>query len=671
MKKITLGLLLFIVFINCFGQLHKDWATYYGRWNLGAGGGTSIYSSVYDPVNHYIYVAGTTSDTVGIASPGSFKSHLGVFMLYESDLFLAKFDTLGNRIWGTYYGGTGMEAGGTLALDHEGNVYLSGCTGSATGIATAGAHASSLISSDIAIGFGGGIPFLVKFNSNGQRLWGTYYGDVNPNGDVPLFLGGVSGVATDAEGNVYMAGGTINPYGYATSGSFKSAFPTGYTAPPDGYIVKFNAAGQRVWGTYYGSDQENDYITSLHVGNDGFLYAYGYTSSSTGIAGGSTTNQTQISSSYHDAFIAKFALNGQRIWGIYSGGNGDNFPLTITSDKNLEAVFVAGITTGTTGIGTSGTHQPTYGGGDNDQFLMRYNTDGTKVWGTYFGGENEESIPYSQTLPVNALLLDNNRDITMVGATNSATLIEKGCAYQDEVDKAGFIARFRQDGTLDVGSYFDAMLAAIVADPENPGSFYVSGRCTADGAATAGASQSNKVTGKPSGFFSKIIQLCPDLEFHISKTGNTLSVGSGHSSYEWFHNGISVNGATNPTLSIASASGDYYVLIKDSCGCSYTSDTLDFEQTSIDEIQKGNGLSLFPNPGDGWITIKGSFLREGIVFHYEVYDVMGRKLATGNFKNSNKTSGQSFDFSNLRNGIYTLKLWSDGGNAVINWVKDR
>jgi hypothetical protein len=86
------------------------------------------------------------------------------------DGFLVKFDTSGNRLWATYYGGTGGDWGVGVACDRFGYVYLTGVTrGSLTGIATTGCQQAV---------YGGGLEdgFLVKFTPFGARLWGTYLG---------------------------------------------------------------------------------------------------------------------------------------------------------------------------------------------------------------------------------------------------------------------------------------------------------------------------------------------------------------------------------------------------------------------------------------------------------------------------------------------------------------
>ncbi|MBI3520282.1 MAG: T9SS type A sorting domain-containing protein, partial [Bacteroidetes bacterium] len=149
------------------------------------------------------------------------------------------------RVWGTYYGGTDREFGNGCATDANNNVYLAGYTYSynGTAIATTGAYQTIL---------GGNLDaFLAKFDANGVRLWGTYYGGAG------IDFG--QSCATDASGNVYLTGSTDSTtsntimvtagthqttYGggsdsgttIATSGAHQVTYGGEYT---DGFLVKF------------------------------------------------------------------------------------------------------------------------------------------------------------------------------------------------------------------------------------------------------------------------------------------------------------------------------------------------------------------------------------------------------------------------------------------------
>ena len=74
--------------------------------------------------------------------------------------------------------------------------------------------------------------------SQGTRIWATYYGETGEENNI--------NVATDASGNVYLAGYTDSSSGIA-SGGFQNTYGGG---SKDDFFVKFNAAGTRQWATY-------------------------------------------------------------------------------------------------------------------------------------------------------------------------------------------------------------------------------------------------------------------------------------------------------------------------------------------------------------------------------------------------------------------------------------
>lgn len=115
---------------NCSAQNNRLWATYYG------GEITEYGESVATDASGNVYLAGYTSSANGIASGGFQNTYSGSG--FNNDAFLVKFDAAGNRLWATYYGGTGEEEGYGVATDASGNVYLAGITNSSTGIASGG-----------------------------------------------------------------------------------------------------------------------------------------------------------------------------------------------------------------------------------------------------------------------------------------------------------------------------------------------------------------------------------------------------------------------------------------------------------------------------------------------------------------------------------------------------
>lgn len=358
------------------------WSTYYG----GPGGELGMFLATDG--NSCVYLLGNTISTTGIAS-GGFQNSIGG----SQDAFLVKFDLNGNRIWATYYGGPSTEVAQEIAVDNSGNVLLSGVTQSSSGIASGGYQNT----------YGGGIQdaFLVKFNSNGTRLWATYFGGTQNDA-------GYS-VAFDISGNIYFAGGT------SSSGICFGGFDNTLSGTSDAFLVKFNSNGGHLWSTYYGgTNSETGMDLAVDLNND--IYFSGNTNSSSGIAASGFQN-TLVGS--YDGFLVKFNSSGNRLWATYYGGIDTESNLYVTTD-NLGKVYVSGYTASTGSI-ASGGFSNTFNG-VIDAFLVRFSSSGARESATYFGGSNNDQPGRPS--------VDQNGSLYLSGYTESTSNISSG-GYQN------------------------------------------------------------------------------------------------------------------------------------------------------------------------------------------------------------------------------------------------
>lgn len=126
----------------------------------------NIYLSGRTQSNNNIATKGTFKPElihIGSYAPRYIYTHSGT-----SEAFLVKFNKKGQREWGTYFGDSGSEFASGLTCDYDGNIYISGYTDSRNGIATNGSFKSNNTSRSL---------FIAKFNPAGGLEWGTYYGD--------------------------------------------------------------------------------------------------------------------------------------------------------------------------------------------------------------------------------------------------------------------------------------------------------------------------------------------------------------------------------------------------------------------------------------------------------------------------------------------------------------
>lgn len=425
-----------------------NWATCYGGTLMDSAGRITT-----DKAGNVI-VCGSSKSAGDIATAGAYQTTVSGL----TDAFLVKLNDAGVRQWATYYGGGSYDVFTDVACDTGSNIYCTGNTSSTSGIATAGAHKTvfSTVSSSVWAD-----AMLVKFNGAGAVQWGTYYGG--------RYEEEATSVACDLAGNIYIAGATTSDTGIATPGAHMSG--TNPLLLLNGYLAKFNASGIRQWGTYYGGSNV-DMITDIDCNKNGDILVAGYTLSDTGIAtpGAYLTNyQPSFNNHNEDGFVVRFNSSGVRQWGTYYGAGGTTSTEGI--DRILSATFdtaghiyIAGFTTSTSQIGTSGTFLPSYSGFAG--FLCQMNASGFPQWGTY----------YYQAL--HAVACNPAGDIFVAKAP-----------YFQPGNKIS-LARFNNTGnrTDSVSLNADNISASLVYCRKN-GKLYTAHTVSANTAATAGAHQ--------------------------------------------------------------------------------------------------------------------------------------------------------------------------------------
>ena len=336
-------------------------------WSNQLGGsGNETADAVATDGSGNVIIAGNTNSVRNIATTGSHQSVIGGLQ----DAFIAKFDANGRRLWTTYYGSLGNESGQSCSVDGLGNVYLAGQAGGAApnSIASSGAYQVTNASGSFDL-------YLAKFNANGLRQWATYYGGPG--------VENYADCATDVSGNVFLAGITSSTSGIATAG----AHQTSLGGSTDGFVVKFSGSGSRLWATYHGGSLDEGSQISCATDVNGNLALAGETRSTNNIATSGAYQQSLAGN--FDAWCARFTTNGARTWSTYLGGTANDRCRSVAIDGNGNVV-IAGWTSSTSAIATSGAFQTTYGGGASDAFITSFQQNGAINWSTYKGGTSNE-----------------------------------------------------------------------------------------------------------------------------------------------------------------------------------------------------------------------------------------------------------------------------------------
>lgn len=246
-------------FIKFNSQGDRLWSTFFG------GGDTDEIRSLAVK-NGVLYAVGYT-ESIDFPTLASFGNYNQPNIHGILDATITKFDTDGNLLWSTYYGGDGFEQANATAIDSEGNVYIAGNSHSTNlGTQDAGAYFSGSFSGEIDV-------MILKFDANDNRLWATYHGgDQKEMGN---------DLAIDHNDNVFL-------YGYTQSGDFPvldagTFFQGVHTDLPSGtgsamnaipFLSKFTPQGNLVWSTYYGNQHSYNWQDQHNIALDecGYLY---------------------------------------------------------------------------------------------------------------------------------------------------------------------------------------------------------------------------------------------------------------------------------------------------------------------------------------------------------------------------------------------------------------
>ncbi|MFI5252340.1 MAG: SBBP repeat-containing protein [Bacteroidota bacterium] len=216
------------------------------------------------------YITGETWSSNYPTTSGAFQASYPGTVYYEGDhtgvAFVTKLNSTGSAlVYSTFIGGSGNsnigdvgDEGNSIALDANGNAYITGYTVSTNFPITNGAYQTTLGSSN-------GNAFITKLNSNGSNLvYSTYIG-----GDSSEFG---NSIAIDTSGNAYITGTTTSS-NYLTH-LHQTTFGSG-----DAFVTKLNSSGNGLaYSNYIGGDSTVGSSIALDTSDN--VYIAGVTTSS-------------------------------------------------------------------------------------------------------------------------------------------------------------------------------------------------------------------------------------------------------------------------------------------------------------------------------------------------------------------------------------------------------
>jgi hypothetical protein len=339
----------------------------------------------------FVYVAGETMSAGLPITTGTNYSGGNQFNGLQSggDAFVAKFDlnsASANPVFLTYLGGKGDDAALAIAVDSDGNSYITGFTTSTnfphpngifTNLHGLPAPGSGIYPTDA---------FIAKLYSTGTLAYATYLG--GSTNDVGV------GIALDSARNVYVTGYTGSKDFYTTNALYGTN-----AGSDDAFVAKLNTTGDAfLYSTYLGGTNV-DHGEGIVADDAGYAYVTGYTASTNFPATtnavqqflNSKTNANAIGA--YDAFITKLTPAGDQLaYSTYLGGARNDFGFRITLDAQTNIyvtgsalsvdfpVFPASNTNLQTGVSSLSLL--------DDVFVAKLNADGSQAYTVMFGGTN-------------------------------------------------------------------------------------------------------------------------------------------------------------------------------------------------------------------------------------------------------------------------------------------
>ncbi len=237
----------FVAKFSSAGNL--KWCTYYG--GLGS---EDIHALTTDNFGNIFGAGGTNSFNLS-TSVGCIQASKDAGL----DCYVIKFDSLGNRIFSTYLGGSGQDDSWGLITDGLGNLYLSGQTTSSNFTTTTATYQSTL-----------------------AGMTDMYFSKISPTGNL-IYSTLIGGSDVDVVNRMKIHNYELYILGTTASVNFPMLGTPNYSVLPgvqNLVIVRLTSAGQPNYSTYFGSVAGNDYGNDIAITANNLFFC-GRSSSST------------------------------------------------------------------------------------------------------------------------------------------------------------------------------------------------------------------------------------------------------------------------------------------------------------------------------------------------------------------------------------------------------
>ncbi|HSA32564.1 MAG TPA: SBBP repeat-containing protein [bacterium] len=321
--------------------------------------GTQAWTVQGGTIPNYYYPVDAAVDSSGNIYVAGNRVFLGSNNVRASDLFLSKYSPEGALLWTKEWGTAFDDYLAAVEIGISGDIFMAGYTsGGLDGNTAAGKN-------DL---------FLTRWEPDGAKVWTRQWGTSEDD------FGG--SLVTDATGNIFVAGYT---YG-ALDGNI-------LTGESDLFLSKWSPDGTKEWTKQWGTDVA-DFGGTLAADTAGNVFV-------TGVTLGALDGDLLAGKS--DPVLTKWDSDGNKKWTRQWGTNDreGGGPIAVDAFGNI-------LVLGSTPESLDGNAAV----GENDMFLTKWNTDGTKLWSSQWGSIYSDAA--------HAMDTDTNGTIYVVGETQEA-----------------------------------------------------------------------------------------------------------------------------------------------------------------------------------------------------------------------------------------------------------
>ena len=405
------------------------------------------------------YVTGSTA-SVNFPAENPLQSNSAGGDPISADVFVTKLAPDGSGlVYSTYVGGSGMDAGLAIAVDKEGNAYVTGSTGSQDFPMT-GAGKSALteaLSSPTAEPIEPNVAIRVAMRRRAltERLnfwqWGYYYQQITGRSQPDPFqylrpkpgegdwtVGEIKNyqITADQWWELVTAPPPAQPKGQASAMGARSAF-----------VMKLNPTGSGLTYSTYLGGSGNDNATAIALDTETNAYVVGTTTSMDfpvtdafqATHGGGSRPFDPL-----DAFVAKLNAEGTEVvYATYLGGSGDDVARGVAVDSGGSAHVTGG--TLSQDFPVTGNALQTEPSGHFDAFVTQFDAAGSALtYSTYLGGESSD-LAFG-------IALDGEDNRYVTGITGSADFplfnpMQSELGTDDLLGFDAFVTKLNADGS--------------------------------------------------------------------------------------------------------------------------------------------------------------------------------------------------------------------------------